>query len=146
MKSGALVNGIRWTLFLPASAVAGNTAAWLFNMMVSLTYTLNIIQAPGTVEKYFYAVATCAVYGWCMVVAGAATAPNHRPVVAGVLFCILLSVLANMVYQNNTWNTHGLLAFVWEASGLIGYLAGSAIAVFMVFGYHRAEHPLDPHP
>jgi hypothetical protein len=133
MKSGVLVNAARWLLFIPASVVAANTAAWLFHWLLNLTYAFNIIQAPGAVEKNLYAVTTCAIFGWCFVAAGAATAPNRRLVVAGALFSILLTVLVYTVYQNNTWNTHGFLAFTWEAAGSIGYLAGAALAVTMAF-------------
>jgi hypothetical protein len=139
MKSGVLVNVARWLLFLPASVVAANAAAWLFNLLVNFTHAFNIIQAPGPIEKNLYAVATCAVFGWCLVAAGAATAPNRRLVVAGALFSVLLSVLAYTVYQNNTWNTHGFLAFTWEAAGSIGYLAGAALAVTMAFFGDRSH-------
>jgi len=133
MKSSAWAIGSRWLLVLPVAFLASGATAWFIGMLMRISYAVNIVQDPSTIEKNLYAIAASVAYGWAMVSAGAATAPNHRPAVAVGLCSILFFAVAYMAYQHNTWQADSVLASIWAVFGLLGYLAGAAIAVRMVF-------------
>jgi hypothetical protein len=121
----------RWLLVLPAAFVASGTSAWLFSFLANLTHTINVVAAANTIEQHFYVIAANFVYGWVFVSAGTATAPGHRSAVSVVLVFVLLTAMGFVAY-NGSLMLDGFLATMWAVLRVVGYVAGAAVAVWMI--------------
>lgn len=128
---------LRWVLVLPASFFASGAAAWLVAAVTGLSYSINVVAAPNSIEQYFYAVAADFIYGWVFVSAGAATAPGRRPIVAVILICLLVAVMGYVAY-NGTLKIEGFIATIWAALRIAAYIGGAAVATWLIVVEGRA--------
>lgn len=139
MKSGALATWSRWLLVVPVAFFASGAAAWVFSLVAGISNVEYHVSGPTTLAENIYEVAADIIYGWVLVSAGTATAPIRRSAIAVALFCLLLVAMGYFIYNYRALGPG--VTPMWMLLRLVGYVAGAAIAVRMVFVKYRREKP-----